>query len=187
MYNVIYADPPWNYNNKKTGGSMISGAGGKYNTLKQVDLFKMPLNELTEKDAVCFMWATVPLMDEAFSLLKAWGFKYKTMITWEKTGILGMGFWLRGQTEHILIGVKGEVKPFNHQEKNIYRHPVCAHSAKPHFFRELVMKLADKSFPECRRLEMFARSREGMFSDYEYEGWDVFGNEVNNSIVLPIS
>lgn len=186
-YNVIYADPPWDYKNKKTGGSMLSGAGNKYKTTSSLDLKQLPMQSITAENSLCFMWATVPLMDEAISLLKAWGFKYKTMITWEKTGILGMGFWLRGQTEHILIGVKGKVKPFNHQEKNIYKHPVCDHSAKPHFFRELVMKLADKSFTECSRLEMFARSREGMFSDYEYEGWDVFGNEVNNSIVLPIA
>lgn len=184
-YNVIYADPPWNYDNKKTGGSMISGAESKYNTTTLEDLKTMPVNKITADDSLCFMWVTVPLMDEGIELLKAWGFQYKTMITWEKTGILGMGHWLRVQTEHILIGVKGEVKPFKYQEKNIYRHPICAHSAKPHFFRELIVKLSEKSFDECDKLEMFARSREGMFSDYEYEGWDVFGNQVNNSIQLP--
>jgi N6-adenosine-specific RNA methylase IME4 len=183
-YNVIYADPPWSYDNKRTGGTMESGADAKYVTTDLSGLMQLPVPLLTQKDALLFMWATVPLLPEGIALLSAWGFQYKTMVTWEKTGILGMGHWLRGQTEHILIGVKGEVKPFRHQEKNIYRHPVCEHSAKPHFFRELVAKLAAKSFGECDKLELFARSRQGMFSDYEYEGWDVFGNQANNSINL---
>ena len=183
-YNVIYADPPWSYDNKKTGGSMSSGALDKYNTMSLGDLKAMPIDNITSDNSICFIWATVPLLNEGIDLLQCWGFKYKTMITWEKTGIYGMGHWLRVQTEHILIGVKGHVKPFNHQEKNIYKHPICDHSAKPHFFRELVMKLSSKSFTECNKLELFARSREGMFPDYEYEGWDVFGNQVSNSISL---
>jgi N6-adenosine-specific RNA methylase IME4 len=81
--------------------------------------------------------------------------------------------------------VNGNVKPFGHQERNIYKHQIGHHSAKPHFFREPVMKLADKSFTESSRLELFARTREGMFGNYEYEGWDVFGNEVENSIRMP--
>ena len=186
-YNVVYADPPWKYGSNRAGRDNKHGADQNYSLTGIEDLKSMPIINMTDKNALCFMWVTVPMMREGLELISAWGFSYKTMITWEKTGLLGMGRWVRVQTEHILIGVKGNVKPFGHQERNIYKHPISQHSAKPHFFRELVMKLADKSFPECRRLEMFARSREGMFSDYEYEGWDVFGNEVNNSIVLPMA
>jgi N6-adenosine-specific RNA methylase IME4 len=186
-YNVIYTDPPWDYDSKRIGRKNGSAAYLKYNTLTLDDLKEMPVGNITDTDALCFMWATVPLLPEAMALMAAWGFRYKTMITWEKTGGLGMGHWMRIQTEHLLVGVKGDAKPFRHQEKNIYKHPVCEHSAKPHFFRELVMKLAEKSLADCTRLEMFARSREGFFSDYEYEGWDVFGNQVNNSIELPMA
>lgn len=186
IYNIIYADPPWDYDSKRIGRKNGSAAYLKYNTVGLQELKDMPVNEMTDKDAVCFMWATVPLMPEAIELMKAWGFSYKTMVTWEKTGGLGMGHWFRIQTEHLLIGIKGKPKPFRHQEKNIYKHNICEHSAKPHFFRELVMKLGDKSFEKCTRLEMFARSRKGMFANYEYDGWDVFGNEVENSIRLPI-
>lgn len=65
-----------------------------------------------------------------------------------------------------------------HQQK------VGKHSQKPAYFRDLISKAVQVSFPEPRKLELFARSREGMFSDMEYEGWDVYGNEVNNSIEL---
>jgi len=183
-YNVIYADPPWDYNNKKTGGSMVSGAKSKYKTMSLEEICGMPIQDITDENSVLFLWTTVPLLDEGMQVLKAWGFKYKTMITWEKTGTYGMGHWLRVQTEHILIGVKGFVVPFRHNEKNIYQHPICEHSAKPHFFRELVMTLSDRSFTEKTRLELFARSRSGFFPDYEYEGWDVYGNQVNNSIKI---
>lgn len=146
---------------------------------------ELPINDITQDEAVCFMWVTTPLMPDGFKLMEAWGFKYKTMIVWEKTGLLGMGNWVRVQTEFILIGVKGKVKPFAHQERNIYKHKVGRHSQKPHFFRQLVEKMAAKSFEHLEKLEMFARTREGMFGDIEYEGWDVYGDQVTDSITLP--
>lgn len=184
-YNIIYADPPWKYDNNRVGRDNKHGADQNYKLTGMAELKDIPINDMTDKDALCFMWVTVPMLPEGCDLLSAWGFTYKTMITWEKTGLLGMGRWLRVQTEHILIGVKGHVSPFGHQERNIYKHQISGHSAKPHFFRELVMKLGNKSFVESKRLELFARTREGMFGNYEYAGWDVFGNEVENSIILP--
>jgi N6-adenosine-specific RNA methylase IME4 len=134
-------------------------------------------------------------MPEAFSTLKAWGFEYKTMLTWRKIMSLGMGYWFRGQCEHLLLGVKGNVKAFRQQKANFYESEYfeldecyqskCGkHSQKPQHFRDLISTAVKVSFTEPKKLELFARSREGMFSDYEYEGWDVFGNEVNNSISL---
>lgn len=104
-FQVIYADPPWSYRNKKTGGSMISGAEQKYPTmsLEEICSLKIP----SDKNSVLFLWATVPLMKEAFQVMDAWGFQYKTMITWRKIMSMGMGFWWRGQCEHLLFGIKG--------------------------------------------------------------------------------
>lgn len=183
-YNVIYADCPWSYDQKNVGRGNASGAIDKYLLMSNKDIKAMPIDSITDDNALLFMWATVPLLPEIIDIIPSWGFKYKTLIIWEKTGLLGMGNWVRVQEELILIGIKGKVKPFSHQEKNIYKHPICDHSAKPHFFRQLVMKLADKSFNESTKLELFARSRNGFFPDYEYEGWDVYGNQVNNSIKL---
>lgn len=196
-YNVIYADPPWSYDNKKTGGTMESGAEEKYVTMSNEDIMNMPVPDITEINAVCFMWVTVPLLPEGLATLKAWGFEYKTMITWRKIMSLGMGFWFRGQCEHLVLGVKGKVKPFRQQKSNFYESEVFEldecyqgrvgkHSQKPHYFRELINSAVKISFNDPKKLELFARTRKGMFGDYEYEGWDVFGNEVNNSILLPI-
>lgn len=171
LYQVIYADPPWSYTNKKTGGNMISAAGQKYPTMPLEDIcaLKIPCS----KDSVLFMWATVPLMPEAFEVMKAWGFKYKTMITWRKIMSMGMGFWYRGQCEHLLLGVRGKVKAFRIQEANFIQCKAEKHSQKPEVFRSLI----ERSTPTLiNKLELFARK--------ETAGWDVFGNEVDNSIRL---
>lgn len=135
-YNLIYADPPWSYTQKSVGRGNKSGATDNYNTLSLSDLSKMPVQSICQENAVIFMWATTPLLPDAFKLVEAWGFKYKTMITWEKSGLLGMGNWVRVQTEFILIGIRGTVKPFGHQEKSIYKHPVCETLSKATFFQK---------------------------------------------------
>ena len=121
-------------------------------------------------------------MPEAFELMKAWGFKYKTMLTWKKSS--GTGYWFRGVTEHILFGVRGDVLAFRSGKDNFHECKSGKHSQKPHFFRTLIADVTKTAFEEPKRLELFARSREGLFPDFEYEGWDVYGNQVNNSISL---
>lgn len=195
-YNVIYADPPWSYRNKRTGGGrMKNGAKDKYEVMANDDIAAMDIKAITQKNCVCFMWATVPLLPEALFTLKSWGFEYKTMITWRKIMSLGMGYWFRGQCEHLLLGVKGTVKAFKQQKANFYESEVFEvdecfqskagkHSQKPHYFRELIEAAVKVSFEQPVKLEMFARSRSGLFPHDEYLGWDVFGNEIENSIKI---
>lgn len=204
-YNVIYVDPPWSFDNKKTGRA-LNGTGAnmaaddKYKTLTTDELCNMggQILKIIEKDCILFMWAVVPMMPEAFRVLDAWGFKYKTMLTWRKIMSQGLGYWFRGQCEHLLVATKGSPKAFRQQVCNYYeseydlkdndhvhQQKVGKHSQKPHYFRELISKAVQVSFAEPKKLELFARSREGFFPDYEYQdGWDVYGNEVNNSIKL---
>lgn len=182
-YNVIYADPPWSYSNKRTGGTNgISGAATKYETMMLKDICEMVIP--ADNNAVLFLWATVPLMPEAFKVIESWGFKYKTMLTWRKVMSLGMGYWFRGQTEHLLLGVKGKVKPFRMQTANFYQCKVGKHSEKPHYFRELITKSTEKVFLNPRRLELFARDKSGLFPSDHLNGWEVYGNQVTNSISL---
>lgn len=111
--------------------------------------------------------------------------KYSTMITWRKVMSMGMGYWFRGQCEHLILGVRGKVKPFRHQVANFHQSKAGKHSQKPEYFRLLISKAVLASFEAPHKLELFARRRDGMFPMDEYEGWDVFGNEVDRSIVLP--
>lgn len=184
-YNVIYADPPWEYDNtsvKADGTGKEISIDNRYELMTLENLKNFPLNDIIEKDCVLFLWATNPLLPEALELLKAWGFKYKTMLTWKKTSC--SGYWFMGITEHILFGVKGNVKAFRSGLLNFHECKSGNHSQKPHHFRELISKAVSNSFVELKKLELFARSRNNMFPDYEYEGWDVYGNEVNNSIEI---
>jgi len=176
-FEVLYVDPPWSYKNKRTGGSaMISGAEAKYSTMSIEELCAMrdrELRDIVAKDAVLFMWATNPLLEDAFSVINYWGFKYKTTIVWKKVMSLGMGFWWRGQTEFLLFATKGKVKAFRMQEKNIIECKVGKHSEKPEEFRQLINR-ATIGMPN--KLELFARKN--------IEGWSCWGNEIVSDVVL---
>lgn len=176
-YQVIYADPPWSYSQKGVGRGNKFGAIDKYETMHLDDIKKMPINALAAEHAMLFIWGTVPMLAECLAVLNEWGFKYKTKITWEKTGILGMGNWLRIQEEYILVGIKGKPKPSKMTSlRNIVRHKVLKHSQKPEHFRDIITQMGKNSLGEINCLELFARERAA--------GWDVFGNEVEGSITI---
>lgn len=171
-YNIIYADPPWSYHNKRTGGSMNSGSESKYPTMALKEICNLDIKSISSKDSCLFLWATVPLLPEAFQVMKSWCFEYKTMITWRKIMSLGMGYWLRGQCEHLLLGTKGNIKAFRLQEPNFIQCKVLKHSQKPEKFRTLIEKATSK-MPHQNRIELFARKR--------VEGWDAYGgNDLSN-------
>lgn len=82
-YDIIYADLPWSYNDKALAGNR--GACCKYPVMNTKDMYNFPVKYLAADDCILFMWATMPKLDEAFELMNAWGFKYKTCaFTWIK-------------------------------------------------------------------------------------------------------
>jgi len=189
-YQVLYIDPPWSYN---TNGAPAShrpclDKGDKphsvnhyYKTMSLNDIKTLPIQNLTDKNAIIFMWATNPLLPEAFEVLKSWNLKYKTCFTWHKINSKGMGYWFRGYTEHLLLAIKGNVKAFRCLEPNFKSTKVGKHSEKPVFFRELIEDVTS-DYPA--KLEMFARNEVSLFSEQFNQKWDFFGNEAKNSIDL---
>ena len=171
QYKIIYADPPWEYRNKKTGGSMKSGACQKYSTLSFNKLKRFPIGDIADKNSVLFLWATVPLLPDCIELMQFWGYKYKTALFWRKIMSLGMGFWYRGQVEILLMGIKGKIKAFRIQKSNFIQAKCYKHSQKPDEFYERIEN--SKLNP---KIELFARRKR--------DGWDVWGNEVNNDIEI---
>lgn len=164
-YRVIYADPPWAYRNRRTGGSMKSGSADKYPVLGLDVLSLFPVKDIALKDSVLFLWATVPLLPDATTLLGNWGFEYKTAVFWRKIMSLGLGFWFRGQVELCLPGVRGRVKPFRLQRANFIQSKALRHSEKPIEMRELI-----EATGLTPRIELFARRK--------IDGWDCYGDEV---------
>lgn len=111
-YNVIYADPPWSYQqwcNKKQGA-----AKAHYETMKQKDIEELPVERIADKNCILFMWATFPKLQEALATIKAWGFEYKTIgFCWVKRNkngswFKGIGFYTKSNSEVCLIATKGK-------------------------------------------------------------------------------
>lgn len=184
-YGTILADPPWCFDNKRTGGSLSSGAAQKYPVIPTADLCRLDVSGWGDRQgSVLFLWATVPMLPDAMEVLAAWGYTYKTMLTWHKTGHNGMGFWFRGVTEHLLVGVRGKVRAPRIQAYNFHQQSPRGrpHSRKPERFRDMAEAVGESAgLPNQRRLELFATESVtdwdavGLGLDPPSDVWEVVG------------
>lgn len=170
-YQIIYADPPWQYRNKNTGDILRSGSSAKYRTMSMEEIARLEVQKISDKNCVLFLWVTVPLLPSGLKIMEQWGFKYKTSLFWRKIMSLGMGFWFRGQVEILTMGLKGKVKAFRIQRANFIQSKVRQHSQKPDEFYELIEMTGLNP-----KIELFARRRR--------PDWDVWGNEIKSDIEL---
>lgn len=162
-YPVIYADPPWRYEHVETESRAIEN---QYPTMALDEIKALDLDRVALDDCVLFMWATSPKLAEAFEVLSAWGFDYRTCAVWDKQKI-GMGYYFRQQHELLLVAVRGNPltpAPAN-RPSSVLSFPRGEHSAKPVEVYELI----EAMYPELPKLEMFCRSPR--------EGWGVWGNQ----------
>lgn len=171
-YDVIYADPPWNYKDKAHSGRR--GVNYHYDTLTPAQLKQMPVGELANDNCVLFMWVTPPTLLDALKLAEAWGFTYKTKgFCWVKTNqdgtpFRGMGHYVRANTEDVLIFTRG--KCLDRTDKGVCQvvyAPRREHSRKPDEVRERIEKL----YQQATRIELFARTKA--------KGWDAWGNQTD--------
>lgn len=162
VFDLILMDPPWQYDFAETDNRKIENHYPTM-TLEQLEELELPAAD----DCVLLMWATAPKLLEAYSVLGAWGFTYKTNAVWDKEQ-LGMGYWFRGQHEFLMVATKGEVSPpeSSHRVSSVFREKRGRHSAKP----ECVYRWIEEAFPNVSKCEMFCR--------VPREGWSVWGNEV---------
>ena len=162
-YRVVYADPPWSYNDKQNT-SMLGGAEKHYPTMSIDELCKIPVP--ADNNAVLFIWVTSPMLEDCFKVINAWGFKYKSSFVWDKISH-NMGHYNSVRHEFLLICTKGSCTP---DVQRLYDSVISVerseHSRKPEKFREII----DTIYPAGERLEMFART--------ETKGWDVWGNMI---------
>lgn len=170
-YGIIYADPPWSYNDKKGNDPKMGGI--TYKVMELEDIKALPVKDITAKDCALFMWVTMPMLQEGLEVIKAWGFKYKTCaFTWVKqnpsgNGIYsGLGHWTNGNAELCLFAKKGSPKRVAKNVKQIVLAPRRKHSQKPDCVREKITCLIGGDLP---KIELFARQAA--------DGWDCWGNE----------
>jgi N6-adenosine-specific RNA methylase IME4 len=169
-YRVIYADPPWRYNDAQAvKGDYGTGTGamaGHYPPMSLSELKALDIKSLSADDSVLFLWATCPLLEDALELCKAWGFAYKAHFVWDKVKH-NMGHYNSVRHELLLICTRGsgtpEVTKLFDSVQVIERQE---HSRKPKEFRTII----DTLYPSGRRIELFCRGEKP-------EGWETWGNE----------
>lgn len=189
-YNVIYADCPWPQKGgpKQNGYTVVDGkqvwnSEGKsldlpYTTMTIEQIKALNVKSITADDAHLYFWVTNKHLPSAFEIIKNWGFKYSITLVWAKNRMGGgLGGTYRVTTEFLIFATKGKLKAlksidntwFNVKRDYVNGYP--KHSKKPEFFRQIIENVSPGS-----KLELFARE--------ESEGWDVYGNEVKNSIII---
>lgn len=153
-FQVIVADPPWQYD---TGNSL------PYPTMPLEDIKAMPVQEIADENAILWLWTTNAHLRVAFEVVEAWGFQYKTLLTWVKDRV-GTGEWLRGQTEHCMLAVRGKPVFLHENHSTALEAPRREHSRKPEEFYALVEATCPGG-----KVELFCRQHRN--------GWHVYGND----------
>lgn len=174
-YEIILADPPWSYRDSANAGKR--GAVHKYQTMSLLDICALDVASLAAPNCLLAMWWVPPMPEEALAVVKAWGFRLKTMkgFTWHKTtkhgkSAFGMGNWTRANTEDCLFAVRGKPKRINAGVRQFVESPRGRHSAKPPEARDRLVQLMG----DVPRVELFARE--------VAPGWDAWGTEVESTI-----
>lgn len=164
-YRVIVADPPWPYAERRP---TINDSRGypAYSGMTMDEIRALPVGNLAHEDSTLWLWTTNAFLEESFDLCRCWGFRYRTLLTWAKNKI-GLGDWLRGQTEHCMFASKGSPALTLSNQSTLLSANVRDHSRKPDEFYALVESLCPA--PPEGRIDIFARAPR--------EGWRVWGNE----------
>jgi len=152
-YNVLLADPPWQYDQQST--SIRGVADDHYPTMTIEEIQALPVREITLKNAVLFLWTTTSMIKKAFSVIDAWGFEFKTSMVWVKSHI-GTGFYVRSKHEIILIGVKGNFLPMTTEiPESVFFADKDKHSKKPSKIYDII----ENMYPEQKYMELFQRGK----------------------------
>mgnify|MGYP003148639400 CR=1 FL=1 len=179
-YKIILADPPWKYNSRANHKTRFrGGACGHYNLMEMEEIKSLSINNIADDNCVLFLWVTFPYLKEQLEVFESWGFKFKTLgFAWLKTNrrngfpFFGVGYYTKSNMELCLLGIKGRMKPITNKVSQVIIAPRQKHSEKPNQIRDKIIEL----FGDLPRIELFARTKR--------EGWDSWGNEINNDIEL---
>lgn len=167
-YDFIMADPPWSFDNYSAKGE-AKNAKAQYDCMTLEEICGLPVGGLASKDCLLWLWATNPMLDVAFDVIRAWGFQFKTAGTWSKKTkhgkiAFGTGYLLRCANEPFLIATTGRVITARNV-RSVIEGPVREHSRKP----DEAFAAAQQLMPNAKRLELFSRQSR--------KGWDTWGHQ----------
>ena len=173
-YQIIYADPAWEYKSDPNSKRGIWGlAQNHYSTMSVDEIKKLPIEKIAHDNSMLFLWCTFPNLQEGLDVVKAWGFEYKTVaFVWIKRDKstfrpkkYGLGWYTRSNAEIVLLGRKGKFDRQSRKVQQIIDSPIREHSKKPDVVRQRIIQLCG----DLPRIELFARTK--------VHGWDVVGND----------
>jgi N6-adenosine-specific RNA methylase IME4 len=172
---VLVADPPWSFGDKLPGASRGAAKNYRVLNLDQIRNFQLP--PLLD-DALLLLWRVSSQVEEAYSVVRAWGFVPKSEIVWRKLTVnglphFGMGRTVRAAHETCIVATRGRFKPSSMSVRSVFEAKVGDHSEKPDAFYALVEELASPG-PYA---ELFARRRR--------DGWMQWGDELPNGEARP--
>ncbi len=161
VFSCIEADPPW-----ALDASEAKSAIGQYTVmdLEAIKAMGPDVQARAAENSHLWLWAINPMLPEAFDVMAAWGFDYKGCLTWVKTNGFGTGHYLRGATEHCLLGVRGTLACLRNDQRTYFEAARTDHSRKPDCFYDILETLSPGP-----RLRLFARSQR--------DGWESWGDE----------
>lgn len=170
---TFVADPPWRYGNTSTRGA----AQNHYDTMSIEELCDLSVvPDHAADQAHLYLWTTAGHLPDAFKVMEAWGFEYKTYLVWVKPQ-MGMGNYFRVSTELVLFGVRGGMRTQRRDVRNHFEAKRAKHSAKPPMFHDLVASSSPGPY-----MELFSRCNAGsMLTGCVCSkcrlGWTVWGNQ----------
>ncbi|MBN1359340.1 MAG: hypothetical protein JW993_02055 [Sedimentisphaerales bacterium] len=175
QYGAILADPPWQFSNRTGKMAPEHKRLKRYPTLSFQEIEEIPVERIAAPSSHLYLWVPNALLQEGLRVMKAWGFQYKTNIIWHKIRKdggpdgRGVGFYFRNTTEMVLFGVRGHLRtlPPGRRQVNIIKTMKREHSRKPDELYEIIEACSPAPY-----LELFARGTR--------EGWDQWGNEVDD-------
>ena len=179
-FNVICADPPWTFQTWSAEGKGRSPEQ-HYDCMSLADVRALPVQDIAAEDCALFLWVTDPLLPEAFKLIDAWGFTYKTVaFYWAKLNKsaprllfavpdfhTGMGYWTRANPELCLLATKGKPQRVSMSVRRLVIEPRREHSRKPDEVADRIVHLMG----DVPRIELFGRQSR--------RGWTTWGNEAD--------
>lgn len=164
-YRTVLADPPWDILQAGNRGAV------RHYPLMGLDaICSLRVDQLATDDAHLWLWVTNATLHAGKSVMEAWGFSYRSCLTWIKPRF-GLGHYLRNQTEHVLLGTRGQAPVLFRGQGTWFYAPLQEHSYKPEEQYAIIERCSPGPY-----VELFARRR--------HPGWHVWGNEVACDVAL---
>ena len=172
-YGTILADPPWQFDNRTGKVAPEHRRLRRYPTMALEDICTLPVEAHAAERSHLYLWVPNTLIPDGLAVLEAWGFTYKTTLTWFKIRKdggpdgRGVGFYFRNVTETILFGVRGSMRTLapGRRQVNLLATRKREHSRKPDESYDIIEACSPGPY-----LELFARAPRA--------NWTQFGDEV---------